>query len=176
MSSDAVNLSENTNLTLAEREDHKSAQPLRRMPARKQLKPTQTQSQGPSTKTERPDWKGDVLYVQPFDADISEVGDTDSYMTYDSDNESAMSCTTDPDSDSYHPYILGDTYEECGGQPLEGYEYRDEDRPVTRFGFASKKSFCRGSCCSRKSSMSSMCSSAYSADRSDLDVDEEMEM
>ncbi|KAK1223521.1 hypothetical protein PQX77_013598 [Marasmius sp. AFHP31] len=180
-------MSSNTNTsTQPQTEQLKSPRTLRRIPARIQLKPAASQSEGSSTETENPANGQQTLYVRPFDGDVSESDNNSNInngesCSYSSDNESIMSFSTDAGSprESKHPHVQGATYEECGGAPLEDYGYRDEDRPVNRFGFASKRSFCRNSCCSRKSSMSSMssvCSSAYSADRSDMDVDEPMEM
>ena len=180
-------MSSNTNNPQPQPEQLKSPHALRRIPARMQLKTTSSQSEGSITETERPANGEQILYVKPFDGGVSESGnnatadDNESRMSYSSDNESIMSFSTDAGSprESNYPHVQGATYEECGGAPLEGYGYQDGDRPVNRFGFASKRSFCRDSCCSRKSSMSSMnsvCSSAYSADQSDIEVDEPMEM
>ncbi|KAL0565615.1 hypothetical protein V5O48_016409 [Marasmius crinis-equi] len=165
--------------TEASTEQLKSPRPLRRIPARMQLKPTPnptsttTHSDGSSTETERqaPADGEQILYTRPFGEEI-EVSDSDNNTT--TDTNSLMSCTSENFS-----YTHGTTYEECGGMPLDDYSYRDEDRPGNRFGFVSKRSFCAGSCCSRKSSMSSLCSqegSAYSADQSDMDVDDPAEM
>ncbi|ESK88737.1 hypothetical protein Moror_2999 [Moniliophthora roreri MCA 2997] len=89
-------------------------------------------------------------------------------------NSSDVSISSVPASplETKYPYPCAVIYEGCGGEKLEGYEYHEQDRPVARFGFASKTSFCCESCRSRSSSMSSLCSLSYSADCSDMEVDE----
>ncbi|KAK7040394.1 hypothetical protein VNI00_009871 [Paramarasmius palmivorus] len=139
-----------------------SPRTLRRMPAMLHLNVLNAQqneeednsgTEGPCGQNEREDC--------PL-SEMSDAMDTDSERAsvcstcYYHSNGSDMSISSVSTGDPRYAYTRAATYEACGGEKLDDYGYRDEDRPTTRFGFAKKTSYCDGSCYSRKTSMISL--------------------